>query len=277
MKFSKRILLLTLVTSLFLVGCGDEGGFSISKTDDQSTALQQTSTMGDDMKEEEQESVSAISSSGTTNGEPEEVPHTDKEPTTSAPSTEAATPAVDLGNQITTFVFTFVNSNEEMYANVSFEDDPFDSKYDFAYYTVNDQKLEKSDFHEKQTVDGVETYKIYFGSNESGTYVLKFYNSSEKQSDYFPHSLSFVVSFSKKLFTITLSCESCSASSEGELKNLISRMCFKNSTFIILSYKSPSKSKRWTSRVGCCRLNVGCEPRFAMARYLLPFTVARNA
>ena len=181
MKFSKRILLLTLVTSLFLVGCGDEGGFSISKTDDQSTALQQTSTMGDDMKEEEQESVSAISSSGTTNGEPEEVPHTDKEPTTSAPSTEAATPAVDLGNQITTFVFTFVNSNEEMYANVSFEDDPFDSKYDFAYYTVNDQKLEKSDFHEKQIVDGVETYKIYFGSNESGTYVLKFYNSSEKQ------------------------------------------------------------------------------------------------
>ena len=30
-------------------------------------------------------------------------------------------------------------------------------------------------------VDGQETYKIYLGSNESGTYVLKFYNSNDKQ------------------------------------------------------------------------------------------------
>ena len=181
MKLTKRFTLLALIASLFLVGCGDEGGFSIAKTDDQSTTIHQNSSMGDDMKEEEKEVVSAISSSGTTNGEPEDIPHTDKEPSTNAPSTEAETPAIDIGNQITTFVFTFVNSDEQMYANVSFEDDPFDEKYDFAYYTVNDQKLDKSDFHHKEILDGVETYKIFLGSNESGTYVLKFYDSSEKQ------------------------------------------------------------------------------------------------
>ena len=178
MKLSKRFILLTLVASLFLVGCGDDGGFSIVKNDENT---QQESTMGDDLKGDKEENHSTSGSTGANNNEQPEIPENPEEVVSGASGSQIETPAVDLGNQIQTFIFKFVKSDESMYANVSFEDDPFDKKYDFAYYTVNDQKLEKPEYRYKEMVDGVETYKIYLGSNESGTYVLKFFNSNEKQ------------------------------------------------------------------------------------------------
>ena len=180
MKITKRVILLVLATSLFLVGCGDDSGFSIAKPDD---SVQQESTMGDDLKGEQTNDNSAHSGATGSNEDQnqENQPVDSSQTSIGGGSEQGETSTVDLGNQIQTFVFTFVKSDEEKYANVSFEDDPFDKKYDFAYYTVNDQKLEKPEYRYKEIIDGVETYKIYLGSNESGTYVLKFFNSSDKQ------------------------------------------------------------------------------------------------
>ena len=180
MKITKRVILLTLIASLFLVGCGDDGGFSIAKSDENT---QSESTMGDDLKGDKNNDNNAHS--GATGAkddhDQENLNDNTEETTTTGTGSQIETPSVDLGNQIQTFVFTFVKSDEEKYANVSFEDDPFDKKYDFSYYTVNDQKLEKSEYRYKEMVNDVETYKIYLGSNESGTYVLKFYNSTGRQ------------------------------------------------------------------------------------------------
>ena len=179
MKLSKRLILLTLVSSLFLAGC-DDGGFSIAKTNEEA---EQQSTMGEQMKGDKTDNNS---NSGATGGKKDDqnddVNINEEETGTNGQSQgQEDVPAVDLGNQITTFKFTFVRSDEDNYANVSFEDDPFDKKYDFAYYTVNDQKLDKPEYRYKEMIDGVETYEIYLGSSVSGTYVLKFYNSTNKQ------------------------------------------------------------------------------------------------
>ena len=183
MKACKRLLLLCLVSSLFLTGCGEESGFSVGKKVGEDN--QQQSTMGDDLKHET--TTDNNSNSGATGGKNDnnndDVKIKEDETGTNGQSEgqEDVVPTVDLGNQITTFTFTFVKSDEECYANVSYEDDPFDKKYDFAYYTVNDTRLDKSEYRYKEIVDNTLTYKIYLGSNESGTYVIKFFNSEGKQ------------------------------------------------------------------------------------------------
>ena len=181
MKLTKRIILLALISSLFLAGCGDDGGFSIAKSDE---SAQQETTMGEELKGDKTTDNNANSGATGVKDDEEDVELNEEEANGNGSSTglENTTPAVDLGNQITTFTFTFIKSEEEGYANVTFADDPFDkTKYDFSYYTVNEQKLEKSEYRYKEIIDDVETYKIYVGSNESGTYVLKFYNSKNKQ------------------------------------------------------------------------------------------------
>ena len=177
MKITKRLVLLFLTAPLFLTGCGEDGGFSIAKNDENP---QQESTMGDDLKGDVKNDNSTSGASGSKNDEQQE-PNTEVETVPTGTGTQVETPTIDLGNQITTFAFTFVKSDEENYANVSFEEDPFDAKYGFSYYTVNDERLEKSEYRYKEIIDGVETYRIYFGSNESGTYVLKFFDSTGKQ------------------------------------------------------------------------------------------------
>lgn len=179
MKLSKRFILLALVSSLFLTGCGDDGGFSVVKSNE--PAGQQPVTR-DDLNGDNTDTIANSGSTGGNKDEHKDDTDTQEDPNGNGQSTDQQEiPVIDLGSQITTFKFTFVKSDEEMYANVSFEDDPFDTKYDFAYYTVNDQKLEKSEYRNKEMVDEVETYEIFLGSNESGTYVLKFYNSNNKQ------------------------------------------------------------------------------------------------
>ena len=183
MKLAKRALLLVLMSSLFLSGCGEESGFSIGKNYDPDQQQQQ-STMGDDLR---QDTVDNNANSGATGGDQDKhddnVDVKEDETGTNGQSSgqEENIDAVDLGNHVLTFTFTFIKSDEENYANVSFEEDPFDEKYDFAYYTVNEKRLEKSEYRYKEIVGDTMTYKIYLGSNESGTYVLKFFNSENKQ------------------------------------------------------------------------------------------------
>ena len=170
------------MSSLFLAGCAEESGFSISRSDVDET--QQSSTMGDDLKQNTQ--TDNNSNSGAT-GSGKEDDKTDVELNeeetggNGQSSGQEEVTAVDLGNQVITFKFTFVKSDEDDYVTVSYEEDPFDSKYDFSYYTVNDKKLDKPEYRYKEITDNIETYKIYIGSSESGTYVIKFYNSENKQ------------------------------------------------------------------------------------------------
>ena len=182
MKLTKRIILLALISSLFLAGCGDDGGFSIAKSDETN---EPQSTMGEDLKGNTNDNNASSGATGAkddNNKDDVEIIDDDAAGNGSSVGQEDTTPAVDLGNQVTTFKFTFIKSDEEQYANVSFEDDPFDkTKYDFSYYTVNDQKLEKPEYRYKEMVDDVETYKIFVGSNVSGIYVLKFFNTKNKQ------------------------------------------------------------------------------------------------
>ncbi len=181
MKISKRIVLLALISSLFLAGCGEESGFSIAKKVDDN---EQQATMGDDLIKDttDNNATSGATGSGKEDEHKDDVEIKDDVTDGNGQSTgQETTQTVDLGNQVITFTFTFIKSDEEMYANVSFEDDPFDSKYDFSYYTVNEQKLDRCEYRYKEMVDDTVTYKIYLGSNESGTYVLKFFNHSDKQ------------------------------------------------------------------------------------------------
>ena len=172
------------MSSLFLTGCAEESGFSVGKYNNED---EQQETMADEFNK--QETVSDGSSSGATGSgkndeDKDDVQIKDDENSSGVVGTVTGndeTPVIDLGNKVTTFVFTFVKSDEENYANVSFEKDPFDPKYEFSYYTVNDVKLDKSDYCLKEIIDDVQTYKIYIGSNESGTYVLKFYNQENIQ------------------------------------------------------------------------------------------------
>ena len=182
MKFVKQLLLLALTSSLFLVGCAEESGFSISKSVPDET--QQSSTMGDDLRGDQK--TDDNSNSGATGpGDNKDDNVEIKEDETTGGNGQSTgleeTTAIDLGNQVINFTFNFIKSDEENYVIVSYEEDPFDSKYDFSYYTVNDAKLDKPEYRHKEIIDNVETYKIYLGSNESGTYVIKFYNSEGKQ------------------------------------------------------------------------------------------------
>ena len=180
MKLFKRFVLIVLTSSLFLVGCGEESGFSIAKNNENT---EQQTTIGEDLKGDVNDNNSSSGATGAGNDkDQDDVDIKEEETGTTGQSTGLEeTPVIDLGNQVMTFKFTFVKSDQDNYVNVSFDDDPFDNKYDFAYYTVNDQKLEKPEYRYKEIVDDVETYKIYLGSSESGTYVLKFFNSKDKQ------------------------------------------------------------------------------------------------
>lgn len=172
-----------LASSLFLAGCSEESGFSVGKKHDQDQQQQQ-STMGDDLRHETTDNNSNSGATGADKGEHnDDVDIKEEETGTNGQSagSEETVPAIDLGNQVATFKFTFIKSSEDSFVNMSYEDDPFDEKYDFAYYTVNDTRLDKSEYRHKELVDETITYKLYLGSNESGTYVLKFFNSENKQ------------------------------------------------------------------------------------------------
>ena len=180
MKIGKRFILLVLVSSLFLVACEDDGGFSIAKHDDEQQEPE--NNMGDRIEKEDD--VIANSGSTGTKDDNEEPENQETNPTI-IPSTDevdnGTQTIVNIGNQVIPFNIYFEVSSEANYINVSYSEDPFDKKYDFSYYTINDQKLDNSNYCFKETINEKDTYKIYVGSSESGNYVIKFYNSSGVQ------------------------------------------------------------------------------------------------
>ena len=179
MKLLKRLFVLVLIPSLFLTGC-DDGGFSAVKSDETN---QQTSTISDDMQKDNNDSSNTHSgSSGNQDDDHGQSQNVDNESTNGGTSSgNIDNPVVDIGNQITNFKFYFESYSENYYVNVSFESDPFDKRYDFSYYTVNDVKLEKPEYRYKEMIGEKETYKLYLGELSNGTYVVKFYNSSNIQ------------------------------------------------------------------------------------------------
>ncbi len=179
---ARKFLFLILGVSLLLTACENEDGFSITRNYEESA---QTPTMGDDLKQEDDDnkSNSGATGVGRDDDDKDDVQIEDDDTGTSSglPTELDDTPVVDLGNQVTIFKCDYVKCSEEMYININFDYDPFDAKYDFAYYTVNEKKLDQADYRNKEIVDEVVTYKIFLGTNEAGTYVLKFYNSEDVQ------------------------------------------------------------------------------------------------
>ena len=179
MKKKKSALLLLLMTSFLLCAC-DEGGFTAAKP---SGSIGNDTSSSDGKNEDNTNQYSGHGSSGS-----EENPQENQNGNTEEPGQavgqggEGEGTKIDLGIQITTFKSVCLKTSEEdYYINVSFDANPFDDKYQFAYYTINDVQLTEEDFQEKEIINEKETYKIYVGSNTSGIYVVKFYNAKNIQ------------------------------------------------------------------------------------------------
>lgn len=164
-----------LLTSFLLCAC-DEGGFTAAK---HSGSNNNESTSDEGKKDDNTNQYAGHGSSGS-----EEEPHENDNENTNQPNQvgeqdgEGEGTKVDLGIQITTFKSVCWKTSDDYYINVSFDSNPFEDKYQFAYYTVNDIQLKEENFQEKEIINEKETYKIYVGSNTSGVYVIKFYNSN---------------------------------------------------------------------------------------------------
>ena len=162
---------------MLLTGCGEESGFSLAHTDYNGPEEQEqdpnsvTENVGD----------SVYGGGGGSNSEehPEDAqtPIEDIQPGTP----EEPVTQVDLGTQVVTFNLSFVSIDDENYVFVSFTDDPFAEKYNFAYYTIDEKQLDNSNTVSKEMVEEKETYKIFLGSNESKIYTIQFYNKDGKQ------------------------------------------------------------------------------------------------
>ena len=178
MKLLKRIVILSLLTAVFLTGCNDSG-FSIARHDGDEE--QQTRGNANDDAEDNKEGASHSGSNG--GGDDSQNNPVIDDPVINDPGEEentTSTPTIDLTGIITTFSFTSVETRDTNYVVISFDKDPFDDKYDFSYYTVNDERLDKNEYRHLDNDDNKAMYELYVGQLTSGTYVLKFYNSSNK-------------------------------------------------------------------------------------------------
>ena len=175
MKAIKPLLLICLLSSLVLTGC-DDGGFSVNP-----------STGYDVVEDHSPDPVNVPQGDGVHGGgdgansedEPEEGQPLTDDVTPGTPQEPA--PQIDLGNQIITFQLDFVRISDDDFVFVSYSEDPFEDKYNFAYYTIDNQELDNSKSVSKETIEAKETYKLYLGSTESKTYTIQFYNESGKQ------------------------------------------------------------------------------------------------
>ena len=177
MKVFNPLLLITLLFSLALTGC-DDGGFSISSD---STYVEHQEE--DKAKDSPTESTGE-SPLGGGNGSSSEDHKDEKQPIDEElPSGTPGNPIdpVNIGNQIVTFKLQFIKLSDDDFVLATFNEDPFDEKYYFSYYTIDNKELENSKLVLKETVDEKETYKFYVGSDESMTYTIQFYNQDGKQ------------------------------------------------------------------------------------------------
>ena len=179
MKKKHRFLILLLISSLFLSAC-DESGFSSSGSSNNNYQQNNTSEYEED---DQQYSGTAGGSNGSSNNDHNNDKQDDENTNSNNQTTDdnTQTSTIDLSNRILVFRPLSINVEEELYIDVQFDNNPFSEQYDFAYYTVNEKQLEIEEFYFKNEIDGQNYYKMYLGNLVSGTYLIKFYNSSNKQ------------------------------------------------------------------------------------------------
>ena len=178
MKKFKPFIVLALITSLFLTACEEESGFSIVRNTDYVS-----SEVDEQPNQDLSDDVSHSGSSGGSNkddvdGESQDPFESEGNPHTGE---EGNGNVIDLSSKVTTFGSTCIKINEEGFANITFDGNPFEEKLNFAYYTINDEKLSNSAFNETEMVDDTLTYKMFLGATDNGTYIIKFYNSESNQ------------------------------------------------------------------------------------------------
>ena len=174
MKAIRPLVLISLLFSFVLAGC-DDGGFSISAHNDYGDTAEQDQTVN--VPSESTGQGSHGSGTSDTQKEPGEPSDETSHPGTPADPTEP----VNIGNQIITFKLSFVKISEDDFAFVTYSEDPFEEKYNFAYYTIDNKELDNSKMVLKETIEEQDTYKLYLGSNESKTYTIQFYDKDGKQ------------------------------------------------------------------------------------------------
>ena len=165
-----------LTSSLFLSAC-DEGGFSSTKTNNNS----QTNTSivdENDGKIIEEGGGGASGSSGEHNDNDNNNNENNNTSTSITDDNNNNNSQADIGTLITNFRATSIHLNENSYANISFDKNPFSEEYQFSYYTVNEVRLEQADIIVN---DDNNSYNIYIGSTNGGTYLIKYFNNELKQ------------------------------------------------------------------------------------------------
>ena len=180
MKKFKRIALLVMASCLLLTACDGEGGGGISVDVDsfkqqeghQGTEKTPTPTDGGYSGGGGGGTEHQQDDQGENGGMGDEIPQG---------GNDVEVPLIEIENKIVIFNASFITIDEETYVNLVFDNDPFADKYNFAYYTINEEKLDKAEYMLRETIDDQTTYKVFLGSNQSGTYVIKFYNTDLKQ------------------------------------------------------------------------------------------------
>ena len=177
MKTIRPLILASLVFSLLLSGCSD-GGFSIADNNSYSDY-----EVNDQRPEPNAEHTGDGVYGGGAGSNSEDNPEETKKPEDIVqPSTPGETfQPIDMGNQVVTFDLSFVSIGDDNYALVLCDENPFEDKYQFAYYTIDNVELENSKQIQRETVDEKITYKFYLGSKESKIYTIQFYNKDGKQ------------------------------------------------------------------------------------------------
>ena len=176
MRRSKPLIVLGVLLSLIVTGCSDSGGFSISPGDYETEEPQNDQKHGDD-----EQTDGKHGGGGGTESEKNPDGNDPVDPVISGVDHQDETPQVDLGNQIVNFALNFVKVGEDNYVYITVEEDPFDNKYDYSYYTINNAKLDEEKEIVKETIDDKEVYKLYLGEVDSKTYTIQFFNKSGKQ------------------------------------------------------------------------------------------------
>ena len=74
--------------------------------------------------------------------------------------------------EIVDFGLSLVDAYNDIYVKVSYTSDPFNAKYGFSYYTVNDGE------HKTWKVKDGTLYQLQLGTNDAGEYTIKFYNET---------------------------------------------------------------------------------------------------
>ena len=177
----RKPLFLLVIASLFLLSAceGEGGGFAIVNNNggyqpNETEGVEKTPTSSD------------YGYNGGSGSEGDEVKKDNSENDDEKTEHEnigggTSTPLVEIETKITIFKVKFVEFKDGEYANLRFDSNPFAEQYDFSYYTINENKLEQPSFFHKEDIDDTEIYSLYFGENNPGLYVIKYFNSEDVQ------------------------------------------------------------------------------------------------